>query len=247
VTGYFITGTDTGVGKTVLCASLLSALRAAGINAAPMKPVQTGCADDRGSLSAPDLEFCLKMAEMDVEASARERMSPYRYLPACSPHLAAERAGQTISIDRIARCFEEVSRQYTCVLVEGAGGVMVPISRDRTMLDLMTRLGLPVLVAARPGLGTLNHTLLTLEALGHRGLELGGIVLVYTDPEEPAYIAIDNAKTLTARCGARCVTSFPYTDLDNTDSELRNTLRRTGERLISDLHLPVDKLSATCE
>lgn len=194
--GVFITGTDTGVGKTVVAAGLLLAWREAGINAAPMKPVQTGCTGRGRVMRAPDLDLCLRVAGMEVPEREYEWMAPYRFRPACSPHLAAARARRSISIRVIQKAAGLLLRQYDRLVVEGAGGVMAPIGGGRTMLDIMEALDYPVMVVARPGLGTLNHTLLTLDAVRRRGLRVLGIVINQPAPGRMGWIEEDNVRAL---------------------------------------------------
>lgn len=203
--GFFITGTDTGVGKTALSALLLAELRRRGINAAPMKPVQTGCAS-----GASDLDYSLSMADLKITEERRALMSPYLFEPACSPHLAAELAGTEIEIARIVSAAQELAAGYERLIVEGAGGVLVPINRWETLLDLMQALGLPVLLAARPGLGTLNHTLLSLRALKSAGISVAGVVLIAGEPGEPGFIEADNAATLEQLGGVAVLGTIPY-------------------------------------
>jgi len=198
--GLFITGTDTGVGKTVATAALLALLRARGVDAVPMKPVQTGCRRARGGWRAPDLERVLRLAGLRPPAAEQAWMCPYRFGPACSPHLAARLARRPIQLRRIRAGFRQLSRRRDAVLVEGAGGVLVPLGGRRTMLDLMAALGLPVVLVARPGLGTLNHTLLSLAALRAARLRVAGVLLVDTAPRAWGRLERDNAATL-ARLG----------------------------------------------
>jgi dethiobiotin synthetase len=159
--GFFITGTDTGVGKTVLSALLVAAL-----DAAYWKPVQTGAREgtDRESV------------RLWVEVS-EERLPPERYCfdPPVSPHLAARDADVPITLDSIELPAAPGDRRW---IVEGAGGVMVPLNERDLMLDLMRHLGLPVVVASRTALGTINHTLLTLAALRNAHLDVRGVVLI---------------------------------------------------------------------
>lgn len=192
--GYFITGTDTDVGKTALGALLLAEFRRRGINIAPMKPAQTGC--DGQSLSAPDLDYSLSLAGMEVDAETYRTMAPYTFEPACSPHLAAEQAGIEIEIAEMVIAARRLSERFEQLLVEGAGGTMVPLNRRELMLDLMHALGLPVIVAARPGLGTINHTLLTIRALRSDGLAIAGVVFVESNSAVSGLIEADNLKTI---------------------------------------------------
>jgi dethiobiotin synthetase len=194
--GFFITGTDTGVGKTALSALLLAELRRRGISAAPMKPVQTGCEVPGSEFRVPDLDYSLSMAGMTVPEEARSLMSPYRFEPACSPHLAAELAGTEIEISAIVNAAQKLASEYDRLIIEGAGGVLVPLNRRELMLDLMVKLDLPVILAARPGLGTINHTLLSIRALKAAGLEIAGIVFIASEEGEPGLIEEDNAVTI---------------------------------------------------
>ena len=208
--GFFITGTDTGIGKTALSALLLAELRQRGINAAPMKPVQTGCAKEDFGLQASDLRFALAMAGMKISEADHALMSPYRFEPACSPHLAAELAGTEIEINRIVSAAQELAAEYDSLIVEGAGGILVPLNRRELMLDLMVKLNLPVIIGARPGLGTINHTLLSLRVLKSEGLNVAGIVFVASQPGEPGLIEEDNAVTIEQFGGAPMLGTIPY-------------------------------------
>lgn len=159
----FVTGTDTGVGKT-----LVSALLCAALDGVYWKPIQTGASE--GS----DSRTVMELAELDAERTISEC---YVFNPPVSPHLAAEWAGTTIDLDIIRRPEGKLSGP---LIVEGAGGVMVPVNEREFMLDLMRRLGLPVVVVARSALGTINHSLLTLGALERAGLTVKGFVMVGT-------------------------------------------------------------------
>jgi dethiobiotin synthetase len=136
-------------------------------------------------------------------------MAPYRFRHACSPHLAAELAGERISIPKIMTCFRRLARRHRLVLVEGAGGILAPVDRKRTMLDLAQALELPVLVVARAELGTLNHSLLTVRALTGAGLKVLGIVLNHTRPGPPTYIERDNRKMLERMTGLPILVEIP--------------------------------------
>ena len=210
MSGIFVTGTDTGVGKTLVAAGLLRALREAGADAVPMKPVQTGCVRRHGGLMAPDLEFCLKAAGMVPTAEERARMAPYCFRPACSPHLAAQQAGRVISLARIRGAFRQLQDAHEVVVVEGAGGVFVPIDGRRTMVDLMKTLGLPVVLVGRPGLGTINHTLLSIQALRQAGLTVMAVVLNQTTPGRPGWIERDNRKTIQKMGGVPVLASLGF-------------------------------------
>lgn len=208
--GLFVTGTDTGVGKTALSALLLAELRRRNINAALIKPVQTGCLSlDTGCstldqtssikhppLSVPDLDYALSMAALKVDEATYRTMAPYTYEPACSPHLAAELDGSEVDIAEIVIAARTLAAEYEFIIAEGAGGIMVPLNRRETTLDLMQALKFPILIAARPGLGTINHTLLSIRALRSDDLEIAGVVFVASEAGEPGFIEEDNAVTI---------------------------------------------------
>ncbi len=228
--GFFITGTDTNVGKTVVTAALLAVLRAAGKDAVPMKPIQTGCTEPNGVLVGPDLEFCLGMTGLSPGAEERRHMEVYAFKPACSPHLAAAQANTVIEFSSIAESFRILSQRRECVLVEGAGGVMVPITGRLTMLDLMVKLGLPVVLVARPGLGTVNHTLLSLRELRRAGLPVSGVVLCQAQPGERGWIERDNHRTIERLGDVPVLGRLPYireiTTGDMTPSKFLNMVQK---------------------
>jgi dethiobiotin synthase len=165
--GLFVTGTDTGVGKTTLAAALLHRYRNSG-SLKYWKPVQTGIEQDDDTSSVLKLSGC---TDAELHAAGVRLPKPV------APYLAAELAGTRVTIaDVLHYVVEEPS--HVRWIVEGAGGVLVPLNESESMIDLMVALGLPVLIASRSTLGTINHTLLTLEALRRRNLEIAGVVLV---------------------------------------------------------------------
>jgi len=210
--GLFITGTDTDVGKTVAAAAILALLRGRGTDAAPMKPVQTGGVLSEGQWRSPDLDFCLRMAGLQPDPETYQHMAPYVFEPACSPHLAAAGSGRRISIESIAEAFDHVRAGHECVVVEGAGGIMVPMDEHTTMLDLMAKLGLPVVLVARPALGTLNHTLLSLRELRRAELPVLGVVFCETQPTTWGEIERDNWRTIERLGETRILGRIPYLD-----------------------------------
>jgi dethiobiotin synthetase len=175
VTGVFVTATDTGVGKSILSASLLAALVAEGHPVRAYKPVVTGLHDAaeiaaRGDWPADD-ELLADAAGMNIE-----EVTPLCFGPAVSPHLAAQLAGMSVDPAMLIERARAHDSSDTLV-VEGVGGLLTPLTSDFSICDLAVALGLPVLIAARPGLGTINHTLLTLNVARHAGLHVQGVVL----------------------------------------------------------------------
>jgi dethiobiotin synthase len=192
--GIFITGTDTDIGKTYVSGILAEGF-ASRHTVTYMKPVQTGCIRDAaGTLNAPDFDYVMQgKAVMSAEPDDHV---PYRFEPACSPHLAASRAGVTISLEHIRENFGRVSNKKSITLVEGAGGVLTPLSQTTSMLDLIEHLRLPVIIVTSPRVGTINHTLLTAGALRKKGIEPIGIVVNNRQGDPESYIYHDTLRVL---------------------------------------------------
>lgn len=208
--GYFVTGTDTGVGKTCVTAALTAIWRGLGVKALPMKPIQTGAVREAGMLRSPDLDFCLGKCGLRLGGADYARASRYRFEAPCSPHLAARMAGTAISIGDIRSDCEALALGNDALVVEGAGGLMAPLDDERTMLDLMLALALPVVVVARAGLGTLNHTLLTLAELRRNGLEAAGVVMNEAAPAEWGAVERDNLETIRRLGNVECVARMKH-------------------------------------
>lgn len=201
MSGCFVVGTDTDAGKTIVAAGLVRWLRGHGVDAAPMKPVQTGATRTDTGWRAPDLDTLLAGTDLAPDAETYARMAPCCYEPACSPHLAAREAERPVDVAAITRALAALQRRHATVVCEAAGGVLVPLDHERFMTDLVAATGLPALLVARAGLGTLNHTLLTLEALARRDIPVAATILTKTEPAgdaEAARIQRDNAATLNA-------------------------------------------------
>ncbi len=205
----FICGTDTGVGKTTVVALMLALMREAGLPAAPMKPVATGCARRRGTLVADDLERCLRVAGMQVGAAEIAVMAPYRLALPASPHLAARHEQRRIAVPAIRRALARLTCRYRPVLIEGAGGLMVPLQGRFLTLDLIATLGAPVVLVARSGLGTINHCLLTLNVLRTHRLPVAGIV--FNDgPDDDPRVSADNMRCIPRLGRTRFLGRIPF-------------------------------------
>jgi len=168
--GLFVTGTDTGVGKTLVACALVRGLRARGLDAGAMKPVETGVGD-AGPLDA----LALRRAAGDSDPL--EDICPLPYALPAAPTVAASADGRDVELWAIRRAYERVIARHDCVIVEGAGGLLVPVDERYCMADLAREFDLPLLVVARASLGTINHTLLTLEVAVARGLSVAGVVI----------------------------------------------------------------------
>lgn len=190
--GLIVTATDTGVGKTFVAAGLLCALRKRGLPVLPMKPVQTGAGPNGRS---PDLDFALAAAKLSVEDELYQRLAPYRLAFPASPHLAAQREGLEIDPSKLRNAVREIREKGHPVVIEAAGGLLVPLNENLLQIDLLREFDLPFVLVARAGLGTLNHTLLSVEALRARGATLARIYLNQTTPESGP-IEADNARIL---------------------------------------------------
>jgi dethiobiotin synthetase len=177
--GVFIAGTDTGVGKTVVACALLRALSTGGLRTVGMKPVAAGATRRAGVWIHEDVEQL--RAAASVEAP-RGWINPYCFAPAIAPHLAAREAGQRVRLDVIERRYRALLACADIVVVEGVGGVMVPLGRTVDALDIPLRLQLPVIMVVGLRLGCLNHALLTAAALRARGGRLAGWVACHIDP-----------------------------------------------------------------
>lgn len=180
--GLFVTGTDTGVGKTEVACAILANARAGGLDVVGMKPAQSG--HDPEGLS--DAER-LWQASDRIEPLAA--VCPYTFFAPLAPAVAARLEGRTVDLESIVRSARELAERHAAILVEGAGGLLTPLTERHTYADLAVVLGLPVLVVARAGLGTVSHTALTIEALLRRGLSVSGVVLNRTAPGDDPSVA----------------------------------------------------------
>ena len=203
--GYFVTGTDTGVGKTRIATALLRAFATKGLRAVGMKPVAAGCKRADGALVNVDVTV---LTAASTVAAPVDLINPYRFEPAIAPHLAAELAGETISLQRIRDAYVALAARADRVVVEGAGGFLVPLNEREDFGDLARLLELPVLLVVGMRLGCLNHALLTAEAVQRRGLQLAGWVANRLDATMPA--VEQNVQTLCKRLDAPLLGIVPF-------------------------------------
>lgn len=229
--GLFIGGTDTGVGKTALAAVLLTAGRLAGSNWIAAKPIQTGVRPPGRRPRRPvgDLALVARAADWHPAAEWMPHLQPYILPSPSSPHRAAELAGVRIELPRIVLGLRHMAGWADGMIVEGAGGLLVPINRRQTMLDLIAELGLPVVLAIRPGLGTLNHTLLSADALVRRKIRLLGCVAVKSTPGSWTPLMLHNLDTLRRR-GVPVLGRLPY---------MRGFARAPRAAVLRALRLPI--------
>jgi dethiobiotin synthetase len=204
----FVTGTGTEVGKTVVAAVIARTAAARGRRVAVFKPAVSGLGDLAGSEA--DHELLRRAAG---SAQSDDEIAPYRFDPPVSPHLGAELAGEPIDPALLLRRAAAAEAAADLLVVEGVGGFLVPLAGDYLVRDLARELGFAVTIAAAPGLGTINHTLLTIEAVRAAGLELSGVVLTPW-PAEPSEVERSNRLTIE-RFGAVDVATLPPLDLDD--------------------------------
>jgi dethiobiotin synthetase len=200
--GLFVTGTDTGVGKTFVACALARGLRAAGIDVGVMKPIETGVPP-----TGPEDANALRSAA-DVD-DPLDRICPLRFALPASPEAAARAEGRSISLAALRESYDALARRHAFMLVEGAGGLLVPIDPHQDMADLAHELGLPLLVVTRARLGTVNHTRLTLELADARGLEVFGVVISHSSAEQSEGDRL-NLDGLRERLGERLVLELAY-------------------------------------
>jgi len=216
--GLFVTGTDTGVGKTEVACAIVSGARAAGLDVGAMKPAQSGV--EPGVPTDAD-----RLHAAAGGADPMDLVCPYAFGPPLAPGVAARLAGVEISLARIVDAARALSARHAALVVEGAGGLLVPLGPRESYADLAVALGLPVLVVARAGLGTVNHTALTVEALRARGLVIAGVVLNRTAAEDDASVP-HNAAEIERLSGARVLASLPFVrDIAAREANLRSALR----------------------
>lgn len=203
--GYFVTGTDTGIGKTRVAAALLRHFAGQGQRAVGMKPVASGCEAQGARLINEDV-LALRAAS-NVDAPL-ELVNPYAFAPPIAPHIAAAQAGVHIELAHIGACFDALSATADVVVVEGAGGLLVPLNDAETMADLAAYLRLPLILVVGMRLGGINHALLTAEAIIRRGLELVGWVANRIDPQMACFEA--NLFSLEQRIPAPLIGVMPH-------------------------------------
>jgi len=191
--GLFITATDTEVGKTVVAGAIAHWFARRKFRVGVCKPMATGCVKRREGLVSEDAEFLAHCADAP---GPLDLICPQRYVEPLAPAVAAERAGQPLDWEAIDRALEEISDASDVMIVEGVGGIMVPLDAKNTVLDLAKRLALPTIVVARPNLGTINHTLLTVNALRAAKVPVAGVVINRYPAENTTIVEETNPRAI---------------------------------------------------
>ena len=177
---FFVTGTDTGVGKTHVACKLIADYVAQGYKVVGMKPVAAGCELVDGEWVNEDV---LKLEAASNVQAPRELINPYSFKEAIAPHIAAKNAGVEIEVEKIVQAYHQLSSMADVVIVEGAGGFLVPLNEKENIADLAAALAIPVILVVGMKLGCINHSVLTVEAIKARQLSLHGWVANQIDPE----------------------------------------------------------------
>lgn len=213
--GIFITGTDTGVGKTLISVGLMQALQDAGHTVVGMKPVASGC--EQTSFGLRNEDACMLLEQSSTKPEY-EQLNPYAFEPAIAPHLAAEQAGVCIELDVIKEKYKALLVQADYVVVEGAGGWLVPLGPELSMAGLTTALELPVILVVGIKLGCINHALLSIESINNSGVKLLGWIANVID--EDMTCCEENITSLMSRIDAPMIAVVPFSRTHNSNSVL---------------------------
>lgn len=236
MSGLFITATDTDIGKTVITGTIAAALKARGVQLGVMKPLASGgVIDVNGNLVAEDATFLMKAAGFGE--SERSAINPLCLGPALTPAVAAKVTGVEIDMSVIIAAYHALQKKYDPVLVEGVGGITAPLWQDYLLVDFMIELGLPVIIVTRPNLGTINHTVLTVEYARNRGLHVAGIIMNGWNAETVGILETSNEEYITHLTGVPVVGKFPYSPGIRAGSIDTVELAKLGEQ-----YLQMDKI-----
>lgn len=203
--GYFITGTDTDVGKTVVSLCLIQHFKSLENRVACMKPISAGCYSTEDGLRNED---AVRLQQASSPKLPYELINPYAYEPPIAPHIAAEKQGVVIDKQHIKSCYQKIAAQSDLVIIEGAGGWLVPVSDRETMADIAAELQLPVILVVGLRLGCLNHALLTTSSIEHMGLHFTGWIANHLDPD--MLNQQDNIESLQRRITAPLLGTVAY-------------------------------------
>jgi dethiobiotin synthetase len=202
--GVFVTGTDTEVGKTLISVAFIELLKQQGLNVAVMKPVASGCKNTVEGLRNEDALALQQQSNVEL---SYELINPYAFEPAIAPHIAAEQLGKTIDIAILKNTYQQIQSHADAVVVEGAGGWLVPLNQDHTMADLAVALQLPVILVVAVRLGCINHALLSVAAIQQSGVPLLGWVANHVEAVAQSDEIIN---TLKLRINTPCLGVVPH-------------------------------------
>jgi dethiobiotin synthetase len=211
--GFFVTGTDTGVGKTIITAALIKVISRLGFTTGGMKPIESGCLQQGDVLVPSDGMFIKTAAHMEENI---RHITPCCFRSPLAPLPASEIEGITVDFEKINKAFAEISGKYDVVIVEGIGGLLVPITRKYSVIDMAKDFNLPLIVVSRPSLGTINHTMLTVNYAIKEGLRVAGIIINYSQPPENTLAETTNPEIIKQISPVPVIGIFPYlTDMES--------------------------------
>lgn len=234
--GLFITATDTEIGKTVITGAITAALKGRGMDVGVMKPVASGgVANEAGKLVAEDATFLMQAA--GIEERERELVNPLCLAPALTPAVAAVLSGVTVDIQTFITSYQKLKEIHDFLIVEGVGGIVAPLWQNYIVADLMADFALPVIVVARPNLGTINHTVLTVEYGRSRGLHMAGIIINGWNQDEVGILETSNEEYIKELTGLPILGKFPYNDIISVPKR-----KTTGLAQLAEEHLQMDAI-----
>jgi dethiobiotin synthetase len=222
--GFFITGTDTGVGKTVITVALIKAICHLGFTAGGMKPIESGCLPEGDILVPSDGTFIKTIAHMEENI---RQITPCCFKSPLAPLPASEIEGISVDFEKINKAFADISGKYDVVIVEGIGGLLVPITKNYSVIDMAKYFNLPLIVVSRPSLGTINHTMLTVNYALKEGLRVAGIIINYNQPPENTLAEATNPEVIKRISPVPVIGIFPYL----TDMESATIEKAAGENI----------------
>jgi len=226
--GIFITGTDTNVGKTVVAAGLAMVLKSRGFKVGVMKPVATGCQGPDHHLISMDAVFLWEAAENEYPSLS----SPSRYRNPLAPHVAAQVERKEVDLKQIHHAYRELQKNYDVIIVEGIGGLMVPLAKDYFVANLIREFQLPIVVVSHSGLGAINHTLLTIDAALIRGFEVKGVIFNRVPVANVSLAELTNPKVIHELSGVPILGSLPEMPDLNIDTCHYGQLKEVFEERI---------------
>ncbi len=204
--GIFITGTDTGVGKTFVASLIVKALRKNGIDVGVMKPVETGCSQKSSILKPDDALLLKRAAQVDDDIGM---INPYRFKEPAAPSIAARKNSIQIKLSKIKECYKRLAAKHDFMMVEGAGGLLVPLNDKETIVDLIKLLELSVIIIAASRLGAINHTLLTVKCAKQLGVKIHGII--FNNPTAHKEISLVNMEEVKRFTDVEIIGEIPFT------------------------------------
>ena len=229
--GIFITGIDTGVGKTFVAVGLINALKEKGFNVCPMKPVETGCRTKKGKLIPEDTMSLIKASGIK---EAIDVINPYRFKHPLAPSVAAELERKSIKKEKIFSAYNYLSKKYDITIVEGAGGIMAPLYKKYLFLDFISDINLPIIIVSRPGLVTINHTLLTISAAKGRGVNILGVVINYAAKTKTGIAEKTNPEIIKRLGGVPVIGIVLYS---KNQKVVKKNFLGIGEKILKELNL----------